>query len=81
MEKRYLTPVQAWDEFYKNYVPENGIVPNELIVANSTRHGKQKQAITGKPKNLGVKRIARLLEKYAPGKYHFNDGQPYFTTE
>ena len=78
MDKTALTPLQAWDEFYSEYTkPEGDPFPNELIVAEATRRGKQKQK--GKAKNLGAARIARLLEKYAPGKYQFHEA--HFTKQ
>ena len=70
MEEKQLSPLEAWDEFYREYVPPGGVIPNELVVANATRNGKQRQS-NGKAKRLGVERIRRLLEKYAPDKYTF----------
>ena len=80
MKEKHLTPLEAWDKFYTEYKkPEGNPFPNELIVAQATREGRQTNK--GVPKTLGVKRIRRLLDKYAPGKYHFHEGNPYFTTE
>jgi len=77
MEEKRLTPLEAWDEFYKNYKCD-GPIPNELVVAQATHNGNQKNK-SGKAKNLGVARIARLLEKYAPGKYQFHEA--HFTKQ
>lgn len=75
MEEKRIDPIAAWDDFYSSL--DIHPIPNEIVVAQATRNGKQKQ--NGKAKVLGVKRIRRLLEKYAPGKYVYHEGQPYFT--
>lgn len=76
MDTKHLGPLEAWDDFYRNFQRE-GNTPNEIVVAEYTRRGKL--VVRGKTKTLGVKRIRRLLEKYAPGKYEYHEGQPYFT--
>lgn len=78
MESQHLTMLEAWDDFYQNFKRE-GNTPNEIVVAEYTRRGKL--VVNGKTKTLGVKRICRLLEKYAPGKYTFHQGEPYFTKQ
>ena len=78
MDTKHLSPLEAWDDFYKSFKCE-GNKPNELVLAEYTRQGYL--IVSGVKKNLGIKRITRLLEKYAPGKYHFHEGQPYFTKE
>lgn len=78
MDTKHLSPLEAWDDFYKNFKCE-GNTPNELVLAEYTN--KQKLIVNGKTKRLGEKRIRRLLEKYAPGKYTFHEGQPYFTKD
>ena len=78
MTKKHLTPLEAWDDFYRNFKCE-GKMPGELIVAHATANGKQFQPKSGKPKVLGPQRIRRLLHKYALGQYDFHDGSPYFT--
>ena len=80
MEPKHLTPMEAWDDFYKNYTspgnkPKGGI-PNDLRVAQVTRRGKTKQ-VSGATKTLGPERIKRLLDKYAPGEYQFHEA--FFT--
>lgn len=70
-----LNPLEAWDDFYLNFKCE-GNTPNEIVLAEYTRRGKK---ISGKVKNLGERRIKRLLEKYAPGKYQFHEA--HFTKE
>ena len=77
MEKQRLTPLEAWDQFYKNYKCE-GPIPNELVVAQATRNGNQKNK-NGKAKRLGVDRIVRLIKQYAPGEYQFHEA--HFTKE
>lgn len=74
--KKQLTPIEAWDNFYQNFECE-GKTPIELVVAQATRNGRQYNK-EGQPKRLGANRIARLLEKYAPGKYELNI---FFTTK
>ena len=76
MSKKHLSPVEAWDDFYTNFV---GKKSDELYVAQATRKGDVKQPKSGKPKTLGPLRIRRLLDKYAPGQYDFHEGSPYFT--
>ena len=78
MDTKHLSPLEAWEDFYKNFKCE-GNMPNELVLAEYTN--KQKLIVNGKTKRLGEKRIRRLLEKYAPGKYTFHEGQPYFTKD
>lgn len=65
-----MTHLEAWDEFYKNYTCE-GNKPNEIVLAEYTRHGGL--VIKGVTKNLGIARVRRILEKYAPGKYAFHE--------
>jgi len=76
MKKKHLTPLEAWDDFYKNYKESK---PSELYVAQKTYEGKAFQPKSGKVKQLGPLRIRRLLDKYAPGQYEFHEGSPYFT--
>lgn len=79
MDTKHLTPLEAWADFWQGYTPPNRM-PNDLAVAQLTLKGKLKQP-SGHIKTLGAKRIKSLLEKYAPGKYTFHEGQPYFTKE
>jgi hypothetical protein len=76
MDTKQLTPIEAWDEFYKNYTCK-GNKPNEIVLAEYTR--RERLIVKGVTKALGVKRIRRLLDKYAPGQYDFHEGNPYFT--
>ena len=73
--RQHLNPLEAWDDFYRDFKCE-GNKPNELVLAEYTRRGG---LINGKPKTLGEKRIRRLLEKYAPGKYQFHEA--HFTKQ
>lgn len=78
MKKQHLTPDQAWTDFWKEYTANKPrLVPNELAVADATNRGAIKR--NGVVKKLGPLRIARLLNKYAPGQYDFHEGSPYFT--
>ena len=76
MDEIPFTPLEAWDDFYQNF-ERVGRTPNEISVAEHTRRGRN--IVNGKPKTLGAKRIRRLLDKYAPGKYQYHEGNPYFT--
>lgn len=76
MDKKHLTPLEAWDDFY-SWFQADGKTPNEIVLAEYTRRAKLK--VRGKTKALGEKRIRRLLEKYAPGRYTFHQSQPFFT--
>ena len=76
MNKKHLTPLEAWADFYLNYKESK---PAELYIAQQTSEGRVLQPKSGKPKVLGPLRIARLLNKYAPGQYDFHEGSPYFT--
>ena len=69
MDTKHLTPLEAWDDFYKNF-ERDGKTPNEIVLAEYTRRGGW---FNGKTKNLGERRIKRLLDKYAPGKYQFHE--------
>jgi hypothetical protein len=67
MEKR-LSPYEAWEDFWKNALPEK--ITNELYVADRAFRGVAKKP-DGKPIRLGEKRIVRLIKKYAPGRYEY----------
>ena len=90
MKEKRLTPTEAWNEFWSNYMANKpASIPNELRVADLTNKGrldaqwgKTKDGISKgevKKKKLGPLRIRRLLDKYAPGQYDFHEGSPYFT--
>lgn len=66
--ERHLTPAQAWAHFWENNRPTP--IPNELSVAHRAFQGYASRR-SGSPIRLGAKRIARLLDKYAKGKYEF----------
>jgi len=76
MSKKHLSPLEAWNDFYSTF---KGNKPSELYIAQQTCEGRVVQPKSGKPKELGAKRIRRLLDKYAPGQYEFHEGSPYFT--
>lgn len=92
MKEKHLTPLEAWDDFWKSYMENKPTqIPNDLGVANLTRNGRvkaqwgkdkdgvKKPGSENKKKQLGPLRIRRLLDKYAPGQYDFHEGSPYFT--
>lgn len=73
MQNKMLTPTECWEDFwewYKTVRPAR--MPNELAVADLTHKGEvTKTNSRGEivQVRLGPDRIARLLEKYAPGRY------------
>lgn len=58
-----FTPEGAFRHFLENL---EGAIPKEIQEAKYALEGKRKHP-------LGFKRIRRLLEKYAPGKYEFRE--------
>lgn len=58
-----FSPAAAFRHFLEN-IPAP--VPGEVQEAKYALEGKRKHG-------LGVRRIRRLLEKYAPGKYEFRE--------
>ena len=71
MDTQHLTHIEVWDDFYQSLKRDGVKIPNAVAVAELTRRGKQLNG--DKPKNLGVKRVLALIEKYAPGKYTFHE--------
>lgn len=84
-----LTPSEAWHDFWENVRPGfwnnskmTKELKNELIVADRTVRG-----LTLRPNkdgkmvvvNLGLRRMKRLLDLYAPGRYELHAAEPYFT--
>lgn len=58
-----FTPAAAFLHFLENY---KGEMSRDLYEAKYTAQGLRKHP-------LGARRIKRLLEKYAPGKYEFRE--------
>ena len=73
--KNSMTPKEAFLDFWESTGKDISPSPTELRKAIQTAKGRQSKK--GKPVNLGVERVARLLEKYAPGQYLVNE--PTFT--
>ena len=71
-ETNKLDPMDAWADFWEAVVPTLSEVPNELHVAQSTWRGAVFQK-SGTAKTLGIVRVKRLLDKYAPGRYRMNE--------
>ena len=71
------TPIEAWDEFYEwvRKQPEWKIYSRaekeKVYDANTARKGQRKF-------KLDARRIANIIEKFAPGRYEFHEGEPYF---
>jgi hypothetical protein len=70
-----LTPQEAFADFWENTGRHISPSPDELRKAKQTMEGRQLKK--GKVMHLGVERVARLLDKYAPGQYRLNE--PTFT--
>lgn len=71
MDKKTLTPIEAWDDFdeYIRRLPGFKI-PNEVSTARRDRRGERTDRYDRKIW-LGPSRIERILNKYAPGRYTF----------
>ncbi len=64
---KHLTPAEAWEDFYawmqsRKNNKEFARMPADVQEANYTYKGDRDY-------RLGERRIANLLEKYAPGRY------------
>jgi hypothetical protein len=78
----HLTPLEVWNEFWETTGRHLKPVPNELWKANQTAQGGVKRVTKRGEVNtvtLGAGRVKRLIEKYAPGRYEYHEGEPYFT--
>jgi len=64
----FLPQAEAWQHFWFNYASKLKPRPKELSNANQAFLGKV-VTVKGKPVVLGHKRMAALMEKYAPGVY------------
>lgn len=62
MDLRF-TPAEAFQHFLDNF---QGAKDKEIQEAKYALEGKRKHP-------LGVRRVKRILEKYAPGKYEFRE--------
>lgn len=72
-EIQFLTPEEAWDDFYRVVYPaiKRGLEwheKNRIITANRDRKGLRKRK-SGTVIGLDVERIHAILDKYAPGRY------------
>ena len=79
--KAHLTPLEVWTEFWETTGQYIKPRPNVLHQAFRTAKGEIKRT-SGKGERvvmLGPDRIKRLVEKYAPGRYEYHEGEPYFT--
>jgi hypothetical protein len=79
--KEHLTPSEVWLEFWTNVGSQMKPIENELHQADRTFRGevKRKSKKGVRVVTLGADRIKRLVEKYAPGRYEYHEGEPYFT--
>jgi hypothetical protein len=62
MDLQFDTPADAFRHFLENW--KYGAKPGEVQEAKYALEGKRKHP-------PGARRIKRLLDKYAPGKYEF----------
>lgn len=72
--ERQLTPLEAWEDFYRWISERRTRIPKEVQQAKYDRDNAGKPVPSGKRKaraGLGETRIRRLLEKYAPARYTF----------
>jgi hypothetical protein len=81
MEKQ-MTPAEAWQDFMSAVWPSvrNSMTRNErreISTAQRDFEGKRNDRY-GKPISLGPERIARLLERFAPGRYRVERHDPVF---
>jgi hypothetical protein len=73
-----LTPSEAWEDFVENVLPSIPTTKNSTLkVAKATHLGRVRDK-NGNVKTLGLKRIKAILETYAPGRYQFHEGEPWF---
>ena len=80
---QHLTAAEAWADFEAEILPSLGSLTDmpDLRKAKQTARGtvkKKNRYGAWVPVQLGWKRVKRLLEKYAPGRYEFHEGEPYF---
>lgn len=77
-----MTPAEAWQDFMVEVWPlvRAGLNRNErreVSTAQRDFEGKRNDR-SGKPITLGPERIARLLERFAPGRYRVERSDPVF---
>ena len=66
-----FTPMEAFKHFLENW---QGAIPKDVQNAKYVMEGRPvKRGNRMVYLNLGTKRIKRLLDKYAPGKYEFRE--------
>jgi hypothetical protein len=73
--ERQVTPMEAWEDFYRWISEQSKRIPKEVQQAKYDRDNAGKPIVSGKRKfraGLGETRIRRLLEKYAPDRYQFS---------
>lgn len=63
--KKQLTPEEAWQDFLDNVFPSVEERKNRLDVLRAISH--QRRGL------LGYRRIERILNTYAPGRYTFTE--------
>lgn len=63
-----LSTSEAFDHFWSHHVEPMKRKPNELSAALCAHQGKAK-AKNGTPVSLGLTRMQRLFDHYAPGHY------------
>lgn len=84
MEKKILTPEEAWEDFWTNVRPTfwkwgavSDRMRNDLIVANRTARGLVSRIGKDGVKrvvSLGPRRMERIFAYYAPGRYERAEG-------
>lgn len=71
--EQVFTPTQAWEHFWQHIRPA---IWDGLTASQRDQLGKANRAYHKKlPAPLGVRRIERLLDEHAKGRYIFRHGE------
>ncbi len=74
MEKKY-TPLEAWIEFFES----TKAGPDWATTDRAKKQRLYTMDANYKSGRLGVLSIKKNLERYAPGRFVFHQGEPFFT--
>lgn len=75
MEEK-LTPAEAWANFFEwiqaaeRWAKLSYAQRNRLIIADRDSRGERKR-VSGTVYSLGVERMEKILNEFAPGRYRF----------
>ncbi len=76
MEKKY-TPLEAWIDFFES----TKAGPDWSSIDRATRQRLYTLDANYKSGRLGISSIKKNLERYAPGRFVFHAGDPFFTIQ